>query len=469
MSGTTIGRFVHAAATAGVAALLVAACGGGGSSGSLGNTTGACDQGAVDGTIAPATASYIYPRQTVTPFYQWENNNGYCGEVSMIQAGLSNGQWMSQFNARLVCGSGLSQSGPDGACNVHQQDSDFNAQLLLENPGSGVTGPNRYADAAQCLLNSRLSAATYDYTRQQPGVAGYRDFMSWVKNEVIGGHQVTLGVLVNGESGSQYDHDATVIKIGTNHSPADATYYPDDVLYIDDHGSYALQGGHLASTPAIPRGAKPGTGCTPFVYAYTFDSFANTREGANLPAAHAYSIVIPGNANIETYTGGSGYDPLQIVGPHNYAFSVIGPADSSGESLPVLLTIIGPTYSDGVANPGAPLAGYSYENPMIGTSNRGKSCTNEPPAKWMTNFGLQVTVSGLTPGTTYNLYRYDLSPVSGVGSAAALLVPTGKFNANANLATSVTTFTASASAYSTSITTTSDKIVVFRCVAANAP
>src|SRR5208283_6140047 len=75
-----------------------------------------CTQNRVDGTTIPSTASIIYPSQTVTPFYQWENDNGYCGEVSMMQAGLNNGQWMSQFNARLICGTGLSQSGQDGAC-----------------------------------------------------------------------------------------------------------------------------------------------------------------------------------------------------------------------------------------------------------------------------------------------------------------------------------------------------------------
>ena len=75
-----------------------------------------CGQSLVDGSTPPSTVSYIYPRQTVQPFYQWENNDGYCGEVSMMQAGLNNGQWMSQFNARLICGTGLSQSGPNGAC-----------------------------------------------------------------------------------------------------------------------------------------------------------------------------------------------------------------------------------------------------------------------------------------------------------------------------------------------------------------
>jgi hypothetical protein len=33
--------------------------------------------------------------------------DGYCGEVFMMQAGLINGQWMSQFNARLISGTGF--------------------------------------------------------------------------------------------------------------------------------------------------------------------------------------------------------------------------------------------------------------------------------------------------------------------------------------------------------------------------
>ena len=80
-----------------------------------------CDQSRVDHTTMPSQSSYhiIQPAQPVVPFYQWENDNGYCGEVSMIQAGLSNGQWMSQFNARLVCGTGLSQSGPGNWCSTH--------------------------------------------------------------------------------------------------------------------------------------------------------------------------------------------------------------------------------------------------------------------------------------------------------------------------------------------------------------
>jgi hypothetical protein len=429
-----------------------------------------CGQQLVDGTTPPPTTSYIYPRQPLQPFYQWENNYGYCGEVSMIEAGLNNGQWMSQFNARLVCGAGLSQSGPTGACAAHQGQVDYNAQLLIEDPGTGVTGPNTYADAAMCLSNSRLSATTYDYSGQTPGMAGYEEYMSWVKQEAIAGHQVTMAILMKGSGGSQYDHEVAVIKIGTNHSPADPTYYPDDVLYFDDHGVYTLSGGKFTSNPAIPPGAgSDSTGCTPYVFGYTFASLANTRSGANAKTAQAYSVIIPDSRTIRTYTGASGYDTVSITGPHNYGFSVAGPVDPLSETLPVALTIAGPTVTKGAVNPVDPVAGYDYENPMIGTSDWGRSCSNKPPDAWMTNFVLQITVSGLTAGASYNLYEYEFSAIKGVGSGAALAVPVENFNANANLATHVTAFTATGSTYQETITTTSGKIVVFRCVPTAAP
>jgi hypothetical protein len=429
-----------------------------------------CGQKLVDGTAPPVTTSYIYPRQTVQPFYQWENNDGYCGEVSMMQAGLNNGQWMSQFNARLICGTGLSQSGPNGACAAHNGQVNYNAQLLIEDPGTGVTGPNTYADAALCLSNSRLSATTYNYAPQTPGMAGYEEYMSWVKQEVIGGHQVTIAILLNGGSDPQYDHEVAVIKIGTNHAPTDPTYYPDDVVYFDDHGVYTLSGNAFTSNPAIPPGAgSDSTGCTPYVFGYTFGSLPNTRAGANRKGAQGYSIIIPGNQTIHTYAGGSGYATVPIAGPHNYGFSVAGPEDPAAVTLPVALTIAGPTITGGIANPLDPVAGYDYENPMIGTSVWGRSCTDKPPAAWMTNLVLQVTVSGLTPGIAYNLYEYEFSSVEGRGSAAALAVPVEDFNANAGLATHVTAFTAMGSTFQQGVTTASGKIVVFRCVPATAP
>jgi hypothetical protein len=429
-----------------------------------------CGQQLVDGTTPPPTSAYIYPRQKLQPFYQWENNDGYCGEVSMLEAGLNNGQWMSQFNARLICGTGLSQSGLPGACSAHNGQVNYNAQLLIEDPDTGVSGPNTYADAALCLSNSRLAASTFDYSGQSTGTAGYQAYMYWVKQQVISGHQVTLAVLLNGGSDPQYDHEVAVIKIGTNHSPTDPAYYPDDVVYFDDHGVYTLSGTHFTANPAIPPGAgDDATGCTPYVFGYTFGSLPNTRAGANRKGAQGYSIIIPEDRTIQTYTGGSGYETVPIAGPHNYGFSVAGPEDPTAVTLPVAVTIAGPTFTKGVANPPDPVAGYDYENPMIGTSVWGLSCTNAAPTAWMTNLVLLVTSGGLTPGIAYNLYEYEFSSIEGTGSGAALAVPVQDFNANAGLATHVTAFTAAASTFQQTVSTTSNMIVVFRCVPAAAP
>jgi hypothetical protein len=429
-----------------------------------------CGQILVDGTTPPATTSYIYPRMAVSPFYQWENNDGYCGEVSMMQAGLNNGQWMSQLNARLICGTGLSQSGINGACAAHHNQVNYNAQLLIENPGTGVTGPNTYADAALCVANSRLNGTTFDYTKQSTGMAGYQQYMSWVKQEVINGHQVTLAVLLNGGTDPQYDHEVAVIKIGTNHSPADPNYYSDDVVYFDDHGVYTLSGRKFTGNPSIPPGAgSEDKGCTPYVFGYTFGDLAQTRSGANKKGAHAYSIIIPEDKTIRTSTGGSGYDTVPILGPHNYGFSVAGPEDTQGVTLPVALTILGPTKTQGMTNPLDPVAGYDYENTKIGMSDWGLSCTNNPPSAWMKHFVLQATVSGLTTGTQYNLYEYDFSGVSGTGSNAALAVPVSDFNANAGMATHVTHFTATGAAFTVTVDKNSREIVVFRAVPASAP
>ena len=295
--------------------------------------------------------------------------------------------------------------------------------------------------------------------------------MSWVKSEVIAGHQVTVAVLWKYGTDPQYDHTVSVVKIGTNHGPRDANYYGDDVLYFDDHGVYILGAGGF---PAIPPGSgTDNSGCTPYIFGYTFDSLAKTRSEASAPKAQAYSIVIPGVLT-DTSTGGDGYKGTIPITGHNYGFSVSGAIDNSKGGpylMPIQLSILPPgTYTNGVANPQDPLAGWQYENSMIGTSRMGNSCINTPPQYWMNP--LPLTVSGLTPGVLYNLYEFDFNGIAGPGSAAALNVPTDRFNYNYKHSSAKpkrTQFTATKTTYSQTVTTTSDKIVVFRAVPASAP
>jgi hypothetical protein len=310
-----------------------------------------------------------------------------------------------------------------------------------------------------------LSATTFNYSHQPKGIAGYRQFMSWVKAQMIAGNQVTIGILDKHGTDPQYDHEVSVIKIGTNHAKNDSTYYDDDVLYFDDHGGVSL----IEDSPSIPSGAGDDVkGCMPYIVGYTFESLANTREGANAKSSQEYSIIIPGVFPTFTKTGWDGVNvnPAPIVGA-NYGFSVSGPADSDRITLAVTLEILNST-TGGVENPFDPVAGYNYENPMIGTDPKGNSCTNSPPKEWM-NLILRTTVSGLKPGTEYNLYEYDFDQIEGVDAEAALAVPTAHFNERASEATHVTRFVADGPKFSETLAISSNKIVVFRCVPASAP
>jgi hypothetical protein len=463
-----------------------------------------CGQAQVEKLLgAPAppgpSASYIYPRQGVTPYYQWESNNGYCGEVSLISSGMVNGQWMSQYSARLMCGAfaGLATNASGAsllqAGNPLRKVPNYNAQLLIEAPGTGVSGPDDFAHSALCGANFQLRTLTYPYTtgfrHANLGLAGYQDYMQWIKAQVIAGNQVTIAVELNGGTDAQYDHEVSVLKIGTNHSPTDDAYYGDDVVYFEDHGVYTLKHKNgtwfFALNPSIPLGAGDDTqGCTPYIFAYTFDSLPHTRAGANARGAPAYSIVLPGDTEIETGSGNTaanGNGQAAISGPHNYAFSVAGPIDPQGVILPALVSILRTeslVNGQWQRNPwdanSDPAAGNNYETPYIGgpigQCNEGQCVSNTQPAAML--MSLQVTVSGLTPGTAYNLYEYDFPTLTGAntGSAAALDVPKQNFNANAGMASSITRFTATGPTYvSALIQTTSTEIAVFRAVAASAP
>jgi len=186
------------------------------------------------------------------------------------------GTWMSQWNARAICGAQLKgasqelslaeilptkttpeeiaqygwvagmplgQTGPDGWCELFGGPN-YNAQAEFEPVSSmdaQLSGANDFASSGVCLRNTRMRAEVFDGATQRPGLEGYQQFISWVKARLIAGHVVSIGVFDAGDDDDQYDHEVTVLRIGTNHDPTDASYYDDDVLYFDDHGVYTLE------------------------------------------------------------------------------------------------------------------------------------------------------------------------------------------------------------------------------------
>lgn len=401
-----------------------------------------CGQGRVEKTLgvkANQTNSlqFIEPAVPVQIIYQWNANNGYCGEASLISAGLANGQYMSQADARLACGAfmgkasggmgaSLLQSGEMGATSLN-----YNAQLLLEDAAAGVSGANDFGQGARCAANSGLKATTYPfktgYKTANIGDSGVKDYLSWIKSEMIAGHHVTIGVLWNGGDDAQYDHIVSVVKIGTNHDVNDPSYYPDDVLYFDDHGLYTLQFDHdggwdFTDNPASPVGAGGHkSGCTPYLFAYAFDKIAKTRKAANKSNAPAYSLIIPSSDEISVIAGNTareGDGLVQINGPHNYALSVHGPLDMEDDTQKVSLKIVSSRrFEKGVwtENPRDPIAGFNYENPYMSPTpdgcDDGECLTNIRPEPMQIE--LVATIHGLVVGRKYKVVEYDFPFLNG--------------------------------------------------------
>jgi hypothetical protein len=165
--------------------------------------------------------------QDIPSRYQWTENNGYCGETSLINAGLANGEYISQYDARALATGDQSQD------------------LLL---GEGTD-----LDLANAM---HLKSEEYSGRGKTTN-----DFINWIKDQLAKGNTVAIGVYTNEytfyrdddpEAGEEYDHIVTVTGI------------KDGVIYFSDHGLY-------------------GDGPTDSRYEFScpLSQFVGTREQAN--------------------------------------------------------------------------------------------------------------------------------------------------------------------------------------------
>jgi len=296
--------------------------------------------GSAFGNSAPARAQASYSKTNdIPPRLQWEANYGYCGEVSLISAGLYYGQYASQYDARAIASKNADQS-TEGS------------QLL--------PGVNDTFAAAQM----HLTALAWKNT----STSDTKSFLAWVKENVAAGYPVVIGVYYNQRSfeasndpnagDDEYDHIVPVTGVSSKHPLTEpSVYYNDDELTLSDNGLFTPNG-------------KPA-----YIYSYPFGSFQASRKQANSKAHPVYSLS----------RGGS-----------NYGVAITGIIDRDGQALPVRLS-----------------TNVNYEKPHMpdGSNNR-------PASQDLT---LTVTVSGLVPGVSYNLYRYN----------SFQSVPNAAFNAGA--------------------------------------
>lgn len=223
----------------------------------------------------------------VVPRRQFNFNSGYCGETSFICAGMSFGQYCSQYTARSL-------ASPQAE---HQSDS--GSQLLLGR--NDVTA----ADAM------RLRASEFDHAAQQDT----QEFIAWTKRCLLAGYVPIIGVFNNGiildewhgsdEGDPDYDHIVPVLGWASD-APLDmndGSYRWDDVITFSDNGLYGPIG--------VPERY-------PLLFFYEAASFQGTRQQANNPEG----------------------PPIYMLKntPQNYGIAIEGIKDLDGACIPVRLS-----------------------------------------------------------------------------------------------------------------------------------
>ena len=228
---------------------------------------------------------------------QWDANGGYCGETSFIAAGMTFGQYTSQFTARGLAAPGIPQAQPA-------------SQLLL--------GVNDQA-AARAM---RLAIRPYSEGGSTDGRSRAARLIAWMRDRMAHGARVILAVYAKGSRDSEYDHIVPAVAIGDG--------------AIDGGGSSGGAGGVASSDQPRPGDRFSFADNDGHVLTGSFPSLLQDRQGANATTAPTYSI--PNDVN-------------------HYAVAVEGVADRDGVTIPVMLQANRrgePAMVDGALLPPAP-------------------------------------------------------------------------------------------------------------------
>ena len=298
--------------------------------------------------VVSANASTYSQSAPLTPRLQWGPNYGYCGEVSMIVAGMRVGQYTSQWTARSLAAPRLNQTLEA-------------SQLLI-----GTSPP--VGNAVTAATGMRLNLLSYATANGVSTPA----YLAWVKQRFLAGNTVIIGVLNNVNvlgayppGDAEYDHIVPVMGVGSE-QPLTAEnagkYFPTDTLTISDNGLYVPRGKNVpGNSSGNPRGSS--------LYTYPFAEFQKTRAQANKGrgAGSLYSVALATGTSLG-----------------NYAVAVTGVTDNSPGGPFVVPVTLASTAKD---------EGFPTADPMA-----------KPPAAKRTTITATVTIPDTTQA--YRLYQY---------------------------------------------------------------
>ena len=272
---------------------------------------------------------------------QWQTNNGYCGEISLMMAGMHlAGQYVSEYDVRAAANPG------EGACAAQGAQAH---QLLIGDVGSTDTNDKAAAD--------KLKLRYAFYTPIAPSTGNVSEYLGWIKAQLRQGRAPTITVYCQNCGQIEYDHIITAISYDSTFD--DDLFHPGDAFTYCDHlGAYPSAGGQYSASDwqaIAANGGIDASSCTRMVVNSLTNPFFGSRVDAN--ARTGWTM------------------PNKV---RNYGIAHIGPVDLNNELLKVEMT------SD-----------KTFEAPEIQTFSVGRGA--RPASMDLT---LTITVKGLSTDTT---------------------------------------------------------------------
>lgn len=265
------------------------------------------------------------------------------------------------------------------------------------------------------LASTNLKLNSIEYNHD---VYDSKEYLLWVKKMVKNDYPVTITVYMNNylfygmtdpDAGfPDYDHIVSVAKIESNYD--DDLYHDDDIITMSDHGLWA---------PDVPGPPYPYPFDAPYYFSYTFKDFQKTRQDANKRTGEVYAL--PLSSPNKPYAG-------------NFGIAHSGIIDDDKTTFPIHIE-----------------TNVNFESPQIGRKSDVRPDSME--------LNLKITISNLTAGIKYNLYKYN--DVSNV--------PTSMFNSLSNKYSSMIPISVNEgeTTYTMTEIIQSNEEVIYRCVKAD--
>lgn len=223
---------------------------------------------------------------------QWQSSaSGYCGETSIITSGLLYGQYFPQYLVRQLLGDYFIQLwGPDPSNASTSLQAMWNLYFGLnwsdngapqgDYPQSGNVPLTWFAARVQYYCQvmpqiwstsapatnasftpisavlTQLHLAYQHFENQKQDTVN--NFIPWLKQHVVQGHPVVMGVqdFLAGSNDPDFDHIVVVIGWGSMNDLTNYQYFPGDEIVLIDHG-------------LVVGGRQPHGGSIPYYFRFT--------------------------------------------------------------------------------------------------------------------------------------------------------------------------------------------------------